>query len=258
VSFDLIKAVLAATVPLTKGELSVLVVLASHVNHKTGACFPSQRTILRESRFKSRRGVQKILERLVARRLVTVVGPATFFTSARYRIELAALRGEPSSPGAPSSPGEPSSLGRRTQFPSEANPVRPPGEPSSPEQRNNKELNRKRTIPALRAAAVAATDDAFETFWRVYPRKAAKADALKVFTKLAPDQQLVETMLDALDWQTQSPAWQKHGGEYVPYPATWLRGRRWEDARPHGEHVDPTDAAWDALMRRHARKGVPQ
>ena len=36
-------------------------------------------------------------------------------------------------------------------------------------------------------------------------------------------------MLAALEQQRQSHDWQKEGGRYIPYPATWLNQGRWED-----------------------------
>lgn len=69
----------------------------------------------------------------------------------------------------------------------------------------------------------------FDRFWGAYPRKVSKADASKAFAKLNPDEQVVEKMLRALDWQKRLPEWTKDSGRYVPYPATWLNGRRWED-----------------------------
>ena len=71
----------------------------------------------------------------------------------------------------------------------------------------------------------------FDRFWGAYPRKVSKADARKAFAKLNPDAALVEDMLRALDWQKSLPEWTKDGGQFVPYPATWLNARRWEDEK---------------------------
>ena len=71
--------------------------------------------------------------------------------------------------------------------------------------------------------------ESFEDFWEMYPRKEAKKDALKAFQKLKPDSALIEKMLAALDQQKKSEAWKKDGGQYIPLPASWIRGERWED-----------------------------
>ncbi len=69
----------------------------------------------------------------------------------------------------------------------------------------------------------------FEQFWQAYPKKVSKAEAVKAFKKLKVDEALLDEMLAALDWQRLSDIWTRDGGKYVPYPATWLNGRRWED-----------------------------
>ena len=70
----------------------------------------------------------------------------------------------------------------------------------------------------------------FDRFWNAYPKKKAKGHALTAFKKLRPDGGTVEKMLAALEWQVKTEEWRKDGGQYIPYPATWLNGRRWEDA----------------------------
>jgi hypothetical protein len=81
----------------------------------------------------------------------------------------------------------------------------------------------------------------FDEFWRVYPRRVGKQDALKAWNKLRPDADFLSRMLSALERQKKTPAWQKDQGQYIPHPATWLNGRRWEDdtGPPEGgEKVD--------------------
>jgi Mn-dependent DtxR family transcriptional regulator len=73
------------------------------------------------------------------------------------------------------------------------------------------------------------SDCLFEQFWTAYPKKVSKAQAHKAFTKLNPDEVLLDTMLTALSRQRNSDQWIKNDGQYIPYPATWLGGRRWED-----------------------------
>jgi uncharacterized protein YdaU (DUF1376 family) len=75
----------------------------------------------------------------------------------------------------------------------------------------------------------AGSADGFDDFWMAYPRKTAKADARKAWAKLAPAAELRAVMLAALEVQKHSADWRKEGGKYVPHPATWLNGERWED-----------------------------
>lgn len=69
----------------------------------------------------------------------------------------------------------------------------------------------------------------FDQFWKAYPKKAAKKLAKKAFQKINPDEKLLKIMLDAIENQSKCPAWKKDNGQYIPYPATWLNGERWED-----------------------------
>ena len=69
----------------------------------------------------------------------------------------------------------------------------------------------------------------FDLFWESYPKKLNKADAIKAWKSVKAD---LQTILDALQWQKDLPDWKKESGQFVPYPASYLRGRRWEDEKP--------------------------
>jgi len=71
--------------------------------------------------------------------------------------------------------------------------------------------------------------EGFEEFWIAYPRKTAKSDALKAWNKIKPD---LITVLNALDWQRKSEDWTKDSGQYIPYPASYLNSKRYEDEKP--------------------------
>lgn len=66
----------------------------------------------------------------------------------------------------------------------------------------------------------------FDLFWDAYPKKKAKQDAEKAFAKIAVP---VQVLLNAIEAQKKSEDWQKENGQFIPYPATWLNGKRWED-----------------------------
>ena len=70
-------------------------------------------------------------------------------------------------------------------------------------------------------------DRSFDKFWLIYPRKEGKQDARKAFAKIKPDDDLLNTMLEAVQKQKQSDQWSDP--RYIPHPATWLNGKRWED-----------------------------
>lgn len=84
----------------------------------------------------------------------------------------------------------------------------------------------------------------FERFWSAYPNKKAKEKARRAWNRLRPDMALCRRMAAALELDKQSVAWQKDDGRYIPHPATWLNGRRWED-----EHKAPVLPPSDAPLR---------
>jgi phage replication O-like protein O len=77
-----------------------------------------------------------------------------------------------------------------------------------------------------------SSNPAFEEFYKAYPKKKARRGAEKAWAKLNPSPELIKTILTALEKQKQSEEWKKENGKYIPYPATWLNGRRWEDEIP--------------------------
>ena len=73
-------------------------------------------------------------------------------------------------------------------------------------------------------------DEDFDTFWEAYPKKADKQKALKAWQKLKPDKETLNAILAAVERHKQSDKqWQRDDGQYIPYPSTFLNGRRWED-----------------------------
>lgn len=79
----------------------------------------------------------------------------------------------------------------------------------------------------------------FDDFWKAYPKKVSKANALKAWNKLKPNDDLVRKILSALEKQRQSSQWQKDNGQFIPYPATWINGRRWEDEQDEESSATP-------------------
>lgn len=72
----------------------------------------------------------------------------------------------------------------------------------------------------------------FEKFWKAYPKKFSKGQAEKVWKTLNPNEQLTETILQAVERAKKSEKWRKDNGDFIPYPATWLRAKGWEDEYP--------------------------
>jgi hypothetical protein len=80
------------------------------------------------------------------------------------------------------------------------------------------------------ASASSASADGFDRFWAAYPRKVQKKAALKAWQKLAPGAEMVKAILVTLEAQKRCGQWQDR--KFIPYPASWLNGERWEDELP--------------------------
>lgn len=74
--------------------------------------------------------------------------------------------------------------------------------------------------------------DGFDEFWKVYPRKEAKATAKKAWAKIKPEDGLLDRITSAVSAKASTFDWTKEGGKYIPLPASWLNQRRWEDEAP--------------------------
>ena len=71
----------------------------------------------------------------------------------------------------------------------------------------------------------------FDEFWKAYPKKKAKEAARKAWVKLKPDETLGKEIIQAVIESAKTKDWLKENGKYIPYPATYLNGKRWEDER---------------------------
>ena len=72
----------------------------------------------------------------------------------------------------------------------------------------------------------------FDDFWAVYPRKVAKQDAKKAWDKLKPSEELTEEIIHGVLRLSTSDQWTREGGMFIPHPATFLNGQRWNDELP--------------------------
>jgi hypothetical protein len=85
-----------------------------------------------------------------------------------------------------------------------------------------------------------ATDDAFEQFWREYPRKVAKEAAKRAWAAAikrgtTPAALIAGAQRYAIERQGQDPKFTKH-------PATWLNGGCWMDELNGTPVIDETGA----------------
>lgn len=96
----------------------------------------------------------------------------------------------------------------------------------------NKNKNEKEKIKENDNSRAREVAERFDRFWAAYPRHEGKKKAEESFRKIGPDETLLDTILAALAKWKQSDQWNEDGGRYIPYPATWLNGKRWEDELP--------------------------
>ncbi|MGN0163166.1 MAG: hypothetical protein ACI4EA_06240 [Candidatus Ornithomonoglobus sp.] len=75
----------------------------------------------------------------------------------------------------------------------------------------------------------ADTSEWFNEFWAAYPRKVGKLNTVKAWKKLKPDKETFAVIMSGLEKQKQREDWRRDGGRYIPYPETWINGKRWED-----------------------------
>lgn len=73
--------------------------------------------------------------------------------------------------------------------------------------------------------------EAFESdFWRLYPRKVGKHPARLSWNRIKPwNQETCDQIFAGLDRWLKFWLENATDPRYIPYPATWLNQRRWED-----------------------------
>lgn len=91
----------------------------------------------------------------------------------------------------------------------------------------------------------------FGEFWDLYPRRIQRARAEKAWKKLTKAQE--QAAIDAIPQHCAMWARQKREKDKIPYPATWLNGKSWEDEIE--EEKSRGDLEWEQAMD-EARKGM--
>ncbi len=68
----------------------------------------------------------------------------------------------------------------------------------------------------------------FQTFWEIYPRRVAKGVARKAWAKI--DRTTQAFIISHLEIRVKDDeAWVNGDKCFIPHPASWLNGERWED-----------------------------
>lgn len=139
--------------------------------------------------------------------------------------------------------------GRPIKCETQPNPEYPSGlfvNPDNPTKA--KKEDRRKKIPPISPKGDDAQDDlseGFNQFWSAYPRKEAKQNAIRAWNKLRPDEALTRQILAAVERFRLDPQWSKENGQFIPHPATFLNGRRWEDVLSAQSPPDDPRARYD-------------
>ena len=94
---------------------------------------------------------------------------------------------------------------------------------------NGNEIGNEKRETGTRPFGAGTGPSGFDRFWEAYPRRVGKQDALKAWGQLNPDDDLVDLIVAGVErWKT-CDLWTRDGGKFICYPATFIRGRRWEE-----------------------------
>lgn len=116
-----------------------------------------------------------------------------------------------------------------TELPCRANRFAPEGRPIP--VNNNKSITNKdinNTSTTNKSISNTDIENLFNRFWSAYPKKKNKGQARKAFPK-AIAKTTIDVMVDAIEKQKQTKDWKKDGGQFIPYPSTWLNAEGWEN-----------------------------
>jgi len=110
-----------------------------------------------------------------------------------------------------------------------------------------KGIERKGNISSLRSDDISSE---FASFWAVYPRREARKDAEKAWNAGKLDG-MADTIVEAVKARIGSEGWRDP--KYIPLPATFLRGRRWEDV-PLTATAGAQGNGWSSLTPKPERR----
>ena len=102
--------------------------------------------------------------------------------------------------------------------------------------------------------------EAFEVWYKAYPKKRARGDAIKAWNQTKKDRPALEEMLKVLAAQCQMEEWRKASGQFIPYPATYLRGQYFFDevdvALPEIVNGQPWHETWGGIVAKGKEFGL--
>lgn len=105
------------------------------------------------------------------------------------------------------------------------------------------------------------TDISFETFWEHYPRKAGKPKAETAFNRLSKTDKF-NAVQGTIYQKENNPQWRDQ--MLIPFPATFINQRRWEDEISVGrkeqiikeQGESPANMVWSAMTQMFGQSWV--
>ena len=98
----------------------------------------------------------------------------------------------------------------------------------------------------------------FSEFWKFYPRKTGKQEALRIYRRINPNQELHEKILRAVRAQKTWDQWTKDQGQFIPHPKTWLNQGRWDDEPVNAPVQRPVNQRFNGGLEPEWTKGLSQ
>jgi hypothetical protein len=91
--------------------------------------------------------------------------------------------------------------------------------------------------------------DRFWTAWPKSPRKGAKSECLKKWTKLYCET-CADQIVKHVEWMKTTDQWRQSNGAFIPAPLVYLNQQRWDGAEiPEMENVLPEKYKDPALLK---------
>lgn len=114
---------------------------------------------------------------------------------------------------------------------------------------NNKHTNKDKTNVSVSA-------EAFESFWLAYPHKDAKPVAEEEFANLNPDDATLAAIMRGLALAKKQWVDRSTEMRYIPFPARWLKERRWEGKGQADSQKESLLPQWWASASGITKKGL--
>jgi hypothetical protein len=91
-------------------------------------------------------------------------------------------------------------------------------------------------IRTIKEPSLKSDLDSFDTFWNLYPKKVAKADALKAW-KQATKRKTADELIELVKVYSESKLPDQ---QYIPYPASWLNKELYDTVQVEQPKAFPT------------------